>query len=623
MFCKNCGKEIVDNATFCGYCGTQVTTSAPAESTATVESEVVPAPVAPVAPAIPVAADTPVAPVENPQFAQADFGTPAATPKKKNFKPLIIASIAVVLVAAIVLTVVLITKKSNKKNNSDVEASVGNMVSVLSQNTSLDKKVDAVMDGYNAIASKLSTGTNMQFKINLSDETVELLNSLASSEGGTNVDFGALNETTVNLNAHSKDNLFLVEAALASGGQNLIDVNVIFDVTTTTLYMGSPSLSETYLTLSLDDMLDEMDIDSDMLASNSQMMNMYMSLFTGEFDTSFLPTEAEINTIVNTYADTVIPYLVNDSEVPTTITVDGISQQVTECTMDISTKDVQDILVAVLETLKNDSTVKNIIERTISFLTESGLVDADELGGFSMDQFGTAIDMAISNFKSTPASDEVIMTFVRYVDSNNMIIGRELIIENETILYHATATEGSNYASTFELEDDFRIEGKGTIANGKKTGTLNLTSGYKTITFNIKDFSIDSNGINGSIIYYLEEDMLEDMLDMDNDFVSMLTNGAKPGVELKFSSTESSGGLELNIVAGDKAMFGMAISAESVNKTDIAVPQNAISYKNAEQWAETIDEEAFMKRIENSPLGFLVTAMTQVNRVESDAVARR
>ncbi len=613
MFCKNCGKEIIDTATFCGYCGSPVTASAPAESApAPVQSEVAPASVTPVTPA-PVAA-------QPPQFAQADFGTPSTPLKKKNFKPIIIASIAVVLVAAIVLTVVLISKNKNKNDTGSVEASIGNMVNVLSQNTSLDNKVNAVLSGYNTMAEKAKTGTNMQFKVNLSDETVELLNSLAASEGGMDIDFSAINETTVNLNVHSKGNLFLVEAALASGGQNLIDLNAVLDSSTTTLYIGSPSLSQTYLTVSLDDLLDEMNIDMDRLGMVSNLLDTYGSMFMGNFDASFLPTESEINTIVNTYTGVIIPYLANDSEVPTTITVDGISQQVTECTMDITQKDTQDIAVAVLETLKNDSTVKTVIERVISFLSDIGM--AGELDGFSMSQFTAAIDMILPNLKSAPGSDEVIMTLTRYVDSNNMIVGRKLFVEGEKIFYHATATNGSNYASIYEfVEDSLEIKGKGTITNGKKTGTLTYTEGYEEITLNLKDFSIDANGINGSIIYYLDEDMVEDMLDMDSSVVSMLTNGAKPGVELKFSTTEDSGGIELNLVAGDKAMLGVAITAQSVAKTDISVPQNTMSYRNAEQWAETIDEEAFMKRIENSPLGFLITAVTGgAQKVESNAV---
>ena len=590
MFCKYCGQEITPNTKFCGNCGSPVdetpsqNTDAPAQYEATPETPV---------------SDTYV---DNNSFAQADFDIVTAPAKKKfKFKPLLISGIALVLVTAIVLTIVIFKKNKNDTVTS-IESSVGTIVTALSQNTSIDKKVTTVVDGLLDIADNVKTGTDVEFKINLSDETAELLNSVVAEETGENVDFGALNETSVKISYHAKDNFMLFEAALNSGGQDLIDARVIVDTKEYVVYIGSPSLSSTYLSISIEDLLEEMGLDS----SSAELVKVYLPILLKNLDTSILPSRGEIEELVDTYSKAIISCLDTDREGSTTITVSGISQNVTESVIEVTEGDIQKITLNLLKTFQNDDNAKGILEKSLSLLSKLGI---DELGNVSMTNIEFGLAAIISSMESSAdfSSEVVVMTLTRYVDSNNMIVGRNLVVEDETILYHATATNGNKYATIFEVQDSVTIEGQGTVTNGKKTGTYIVNDGIDTITFNLKDFSIDSNGINGSFIYYIDDEMMDEVFDGNSSVISSLTKGAKPGFEFKFSNSESSSGFEYNLIAGEKVLFGISINAKSTARTNISAPQNSMSIREADRWLETIDEDAFMERIEKSPLGFLVS----------------
>ena len=149
MFCKKCGSQLADNATFCGNCGTPVEAApapaeaAPAAEAAPVEAapveaapvtETAPAPVAEAAPvaevapaaevapveAAPAVEAAPVAPVEGAPaapVAPAAPAAPAAAPaaqgqKNKWLLPVIIGGSAafVVIIAIVIIAVVLATR---------------------------------------------------------------------------------------------------------------------------------------------------------------------------------------------------------------------------------------------------------------------------------------------------------------------------------------------------------------------------------------------------------------------------------------------------------------------------------------------------------------------------------
>lgn len=614
MLCKNCGNEIPDGAKFCGNCGFTTeneevfeNTEAPVQSEAVTEEPmqneaVTEAPAQPEATPAFYASDTPS---EGTNFAQASFDQNIApAKKKKKIAPIIIATVAIVLVVAIVLSIVIINK-NKKSQDSD-----GNLFTVLSRNTDVEEKAQAFVDMYDTHSTKLNTGSKTQIKLNLPEETAKMLDSFLTEKTGVNTNFAALNDLTLDYNISLADSKYQVKMILNCANQTLIEIDEIIDYEEMVMYIGCPTLSDTYLKFP---MMSQSDGE---FANNTVIMETYQSLLSGEIDVSkLLPTKEELSTIVKTYIGIAKPYLENDSKKASTLTVNNITQDVTEYTMDITEKEMMDMILSVLETAKNDPTIFTIVDRFTSFISENVLPISERFEKITREDFVEAIDKAIAEIKEEEPSSDILFSLVRFVNSDDMIIGRKIYSEGEEVFYHATVTKGSSYASTIELAE-FSIDGNGTIADGKKTGTYDISFEDTNITLNVKDFSVNSKGITGSIIYYLDDEVIDKIT--DNDFFSMFASSAKLGVELKFLTvSETKGAIELNLIAGDKIMAGITFNAEAAPAENISVPSNTTSVENADEWLDNFDEEDLKDIFRNSPLSFFVDLLEKVSNEET------
>jgi len=129
MFCKNCGKEISENARFCPHCGSGIQSEPviPAQSApyeAPVETMPYEAPVEPTPYEVPIDAAPYAAPVEvAPGFMPTEgFATPPMKPKKSGKKVGLIVGIvaaALAIIAAIVFVVMWILGSGDEEKNNN------------------------------------------------------------------------------------------------------------------------------------------------------------------------------------------------------------------------------------------------------------------------------------------------------------------------------------------------------------------------------------------------------------------------------------------------------------------------------------------------------------------------
>lgn len=578
-------------------------------------------------------------------FAQVSFDTPASViPKPKfRFKAFLFSGIAVVLAATIVTSVALIKKNKNKVEPSEAKAAAVALYDTMSENSTPAEKTKALSDVYGLLTSQNSTGAEAKVGLNVSDEMITTLESLLASSGMSGFDMDWLQSMSVALKINSVDNKTQIIATLYNGNNRLLDAEAILDIQNNTLYLGVPTLSSTYISMPLD-ALDSMMAfmegyeEMDSLLSNPESYLTESIINSVLSDPEFLetlPTEEEFLDFLNRYVDIIVAELPFDSEKSTTLTVGSITETVTEYTLDASENDLKNLTIAILTSLKTDPMITGYMDRLADYVANTLSTSAGDIAS----EYADAIDEAINEVQNEQATDKTVFTFVRYVDGNNDIAGRKLIVDEDmlgaeeeknavtssrnengvtlppasqkvTVLYHAIAENAGNYESTFEVADKLTISGKGTISDNKKTGTYIISAGEgESFTYRLRDFVIDSRGINGSIIIDLPKEAAQEL--MDNELLSSLVSGMDMGIELKFTSSDISFRIDINLVAGNNTIFGAYFSSTLTSVSSIRIPSNTTDDINS--WSNTINQDSLMALLGKSPFKEIMNAVTSMN----------
>ena len=594
MFCKHCGKQLPDNSTFCTGCGTQLQAQPTAQPVAQPAAQPVAAPAQPVAaPAQPAQTTTayaapeydaaPVTHVNDGAFAQVDFGSEVPPKKKKKKKAILLSSIALVLVAAITLSLFLIFRKEDSLMSTFVET-----INTLNSNVEMSEKGKALANLYGAMLESSETGSQIDMSLDASDTVVGMLESVAG------VDLAWLKETNISFRYDLSEEIGTMGATVEIDGDNIIDVETIIDTTTNSIFFGIPEWTDTYL-------YQRFDTDD---TEAGQFFEMYKTMIASGGATEFLPTGDDIAGIIDNYADIIDECFKSDSEADITLTVGGIQQDVTMYTMDITERELMTAAVEILEKAKDDQDIIDVIQKVADFYAEQNMIsvaDADMLESSYIEAVTTAyleVQEALGD-----ASNETLFTLVRYVDDDNMIVGRDLSVDGESYLYHATATDGDVYAFILEAEG-VSIDGEGTIDGNAKTGTYTVYQGDEEVMeFKLNGFALDDYGPNGSIIFYPPAEYMDDM--SDNTMVSSLLSGMKVGFEIAFESEKSSFGVKLNVLTGSDVLIGCSLKISDYSGSG-TTPENSVSVENIDRWINTIDTQKIIEELSDTAIGELV-----------------
>ena len=250
------------------------------------------------------------------------------------------------------------------------------------------------------------------------------------------------------------------------------------------------------------------------------------------------------------------------------------------------------------------------------------------------EMFTEGINDAINSINANKISDETIITYSRYVDHENYIVGSKIIADDnmfaeeessedlpvslETKFYQATVKDGENYATVLEAGNELMLTGKGTINGNAKTGTYTVSFDEDTLDFKLKDFSC-ANGINGSVVLLFPDDITKDIV--NNEMFSSLFSSMDMGLELKFTTYSEFFAMDTNIVSGDNVLFGIKMTAGQAPTSEITIPNNTIPADEAKNWADTIDQSKLQELFKKSPFKEIITLLTARISDETELVA--
>lgn len=241
---------------------------------------------------------------------------------------------------------------------------------------------------------------------------------------------------------------------------------------------------------------------------------------------ALVPDASVLETLLTRYTEILFDSFCENIVGDDVLSVEGVDETCKTYKGQMHLDDVQTLLNSALTTAKDDSELKTIIEEWAPLLeieSESGDIYAD---------FQTFISDSLASMEADPLTDDgSYLASKIWVDADNNIVGREISLcsyadaEEETLFkYYApsTDTETAFYAEINAEGESFAISGKGTVSEGKVSGTYDFM--YDSVVMasvDVTDYvpaDLSAGGVNGSYKLTLQPGIGEEDYEALSDF---------------------------------------------------------------------------------------------------------
>ena len=243
-------------------------------------------------------------------------------------------------------------------------------------------------------------------------------------------------------------------------------------------------------------------------------------------------------------------------------------------------------------TVKADEEIKKIIDDITNSFVDAGLVSEEDAQDVYAD-FVESVDDAIADIDEAELNTDAVASFISYVDGGHKVVGRELIVEDETLFEYKTATMGKKFA-TRAIFGDVVFGGTGTVSGALRSGEFTLTiDGSDMVILSVTDFNMDkfeNDGfVNGKFVIEPTANTLSN-LDLDDAVISTVKL-LDLGIGLDVKSSKGDTSVELSVLSKDEALATISVSAKEKNfsKTELPADDALISAENAFEYLQTID----------------------------------
>ena len=403
-------------------------------------------------------------------------------------------------------------------------------------------------------------------KIEASDSAKSLL-SLAG------IDISNVKNLELNLLTGREGKEYSNQIALRGNDNDLLTMKTYMDLGNKKAYYQIPELSKSYLDMS--SVFEERDAgeldgtdgsDTDEVAipySSGMLMSMY------DFDKFLIETD-DLKDIYERYTNLLIKKAQNVKKSEGGCEAEGISQKADKYIVTMDDGELTALVKELAETLKDDKTLKRIIEN----------IDKK-----AYEEYTSALESSLESMDEA-SGDELSAVMDVQIDSDDKIIGRKVTLslkgdsgQKEVVIDMRCPKDGDNFGVVFAVETEegeiLNLHGKGTektgVINGEfvldTDGSLNQTgnallSAGKLLIIKMEDYDLSKYAegkTSGTVIYSTEA-------------AASLANYSLK-IEGEGDMKESSA--KVSILAGKEALVTMDVSMKSDVKMGKTAPSDS------------------------------------------------
>ena len=456
----------------------------------------------------------------------------------------------------------------------------------------LGDAIDSVGEGYgkllaglgNSSAASQSGGAKVNMTITMGDTALDLFEQ-AIFAGPAPVDISFLKEISLDMDLGMDGQKQAIQMALGLKGQHIITANMLMNMADSVMHVGLPELNEQWLKIATGENV------PNVITGGMSSTAMLAELADA------LPDAETLTKVLDRYLAIVLDGLKNVDQSTTTLEVAGVKQECTVLTLMLYEEDAMNIVKSVLNTAKDDTDLKKIIEDFAKAVEEMAGEDigADE----AYADFQEAITDILADLEAETEFDtESFIQLDTYVDKNHNIIGMKMFGMSEQdsergMVYFYSLTEGNKTAFEFAIPsdvndgDDFKLSGTGTKNGDKVSGTYTATM-QGTVMGTIKIENLDAEG--GVITIAPSMDLFP------GEVKNMLGDLA---LEIKLSAE----GIALNILGDNELLLGIALKALDSDGPSLSEPSNAVDITDSsalERWTEQLVMDKVMENLEKA-----------------------
>ena len=579
MFCKKCGNEVSEGTAFCPKCGTALNTAV--KKTPEQGNQVVP----------------PIAPMDG--FSMEDTSQKAAGTDNNggNKKRVFIAGAAAVAVV-LILIIANIARINNfihrtfsspeeyyqfveKKTVKEFAGYTGEWYG------------DYVLDSLN-LYDKSAEG---ELVVKLGDDGQEFLGLL----GLAGVDVSWLKSISLGVHMNVKDDMAESGLSFALNDSNILSYNMKMDMENETAYIQIPELNKTYMGV---DMSDDLYM--------SSMVEEATLGFT-ESDKKFLqacPKQAEVEKLAKRYTMLALECVDDVSKSKETLKVEGVEQKCTVLKVTIDSDTMQDMAEAILEKMRDDQDVKDLMR---SVLLASGEladeeIDIDEI----YEEFQDEIDEMLDDLDYLSYYDDKIVMKV-YVDGKGEIKGRSIDLGDVTVkslMPEKGKKFGYELSGSYEGES-VKLTGSGKTSGDKISGDFKVKyNGAALIDITVKKFDTEelkAGRMNGRLEVKASS-KIGDVIGM----VPGLSIIEDMQINMDFASTKNKSECKIGVVYDGQNIGSIEVSAKTGSGSKISIPSGKDMVMiededDVEEWMSGVELETFVNSLKKADIPSEIT----------------